>query len=145
MYFDFKYLGLRLRRAIEGPEAPEMELKEFIDRQISEGEGWLYYAISGDSKNKDLTFYYLNTKSLRINSSNVELWVKEDYRYNAKVHHREELIYYKVYCRERAISILEVSKLDSNGNIISREAYDDVKDRILPGRMDEVLWETVCS
>ncbi len=144
-YFDFKYLGLRLRRAIEGPEDPEMELKEFIDDQILEGDGWLYYAFSGKSENKDLTLYYIDTKSLQKNASNVELWVKEDYKFNSKFPHREELIFYKVYCRERAISTLEISKLDSKGNIISRETYDDVKDRIMPGRMDEVLWETVCS
>jgi hypothetical protein len=143
--YEFKYLGLKLRRSIGDPEYPEQELKEFIDQQIIDGGGWIFYSISGSSENKDLILYYINMKSIRRFSSFIELWVKEDHEYNSTVIYRETLVFYKIYCRDRAISTLEISNFDDKGNFLDREYYDDLKERIVPGRMDEALWETMCS
>ncbi|WP_292930483.1 surface-adhesin E family protein [Novosphingobium sp. PASSN1] len=142
--YTFRYRGFVLRRNLEEPENAKAELKEFIDSQIKKEDGWLVYGTSGSFKSDDFTFYYINSDSIRRKNSVTEVWVKENHKYNKKLKHREDLIFYKVYCNTRELSILEISKIDASGKIIKREYFDDVKERVIPGRMDEVLWETVC-
>jgi len=142
--YTFRYRGFRLRRYLEEPDNPMLELKGFIDSQIKEEDGWLFYGTSGGDESGDLTFYYLNADSLKRKNSVIEVWVKENHRYNKNVKHREDVIFYKIYCPSREISILEISNLDADGNITKREYFDDVRERVIPGRMDEALWETVC-
>lgn len=142
--YTFRYRGFLLRRYLEEPENPKKELKEFIDRQIKEEDGWLFYGTSGEGKSGDFIFYYLNVDSLTRKNSVVNVWVKENHKYNKFVRHREDIIFYKIYCSSRELSILEISSLNASGSIIKREYFDDVKERLIPGRMDEALWETVC-
>lgn len=143
--YKFKYLGLLLDRFLIDPQNAELELQGLIDEQISENDGWVNYGASGKFDDNNVTFYLINLPSLQNKGAYIEVWVKEDHSMNQKIKHRSDLIYYRVFCRDRSIATLELSKIDASGNIIDRKSFGEFRQRVVPGRMDEALFETVCS
>lgn len=143
--YEFKYLGLLLNRLLIDPEDAGKELQELVDTQISEGDGWVTYGFSGSFEQKNSTTYAIHFPTMQSKGSFLEVWVKEDHEFNSKVKHRSEVVFYRVFCKERSYALLELSKFDAGGNSLESRTFGEFRQRVMPGRMDEVLWKTVCS
>lgn len=143
--YEFKYMGLLLNRLLIDPVDAGQELKNLVDTQIAETDGWVTYGFSGSLEQRTSTSYAIHFPSIQSKGAFLEFWIKEDHEFNSKVKHRSEVAFYRMFCKERSYALLELSKFDANGNSLESRNFGEFRQRVMPGRMDEVLWETVCS
>lgn len=140
--YTFRYLGFTLERMASSAGPPEDALGEFIDAQIKEDEGWLFYGISGQEASR--VFWSLDTKSISRNADSIEVWVKEDHEHNKDTSFRTALSYYRVLCKTNYIAQDEYIEYDKNGLDVTSESFPIKPSRIIPGSMDALLRETIC-
>lgn len=140
----FIYRGLKHRYPIPIDGEIESLLQETFEEELYNNDGWIGIYLDGEINERNMVGYDIHHPSISRIGRNVEAWVREDHQFNKNVRHRRELTFARFYCGERSVSLLEGTKYDAQGKVLSSEELSGNKIRLAPNTIFEPIYDAIC-